>query len=205
MKKTLLPFLTLLSASVIVFNSCNQSKADGKMTEGVKPDDYGGYKTEVAYGEHLVTICGCHDCHSPKVMGPHGMMLDSSRLLSGHPAELPCPDVDRKVSETKGIISTNDLTAWVGPWGVSYTANLTPDPTGIGNWDEENFMVAIKLGKSKGIRSSRTLLPPMPWELFKNMSDKELRAIFAYLKSIRPIKNIVPAPDAPVMAMQSSS
>jgi hypothetical protein len=184
-------------ASSIFFASCNQSTATD--TPPAKPD-YGGYGSQVKYGEHLVTICGCHDCHTPKKMGPHGMELDSSLMLSGHPSQVPCPDVNRKEMQRKGVICTNDLTAWTGPWGTSYTANLTPDATGLANWDETNFLIAIKLGKYKGMESSRPLLPPMPWEIYRNMSDNELKAIFAYLKSVRPIRNIVPAPIAPALA-----
>lgn len=180
--------------------ACNQSKADGQRAETkIGNTDYGGFENQIKYGEHLVTICGCNDCHTPKKMGAHGPELDSSLLLSGHPSQIPCPDVDRKEMAVKGVICTNDLTAWVGPWGVSYTANLTPDPTGIGNWDETTFMTAIRMGKYKGIESGRNLLPPMPWEMIKNMTDNELKAVFAYLQSIPPVKNIVPSPEPPIL------
>lgn len=181
--------------------ACNQSKADGQRAETkIGNTDYGGFENQIKYGEHLVTICGCNDCHTPKKMGAHGPELDSSLLLSGHPSQMPCPDVNRKEMAVKGVICTNDLTAWVGPWGVSYTANLTPDPTGIGNWDETTFMTAIRMGKYKGIESGRNLLPPMPWEMIKNMTDNELKAVFAYLQSIPPVKNIVPSPEPPILA-----
>ena len=113
---------------------------------------------------------------------------------------MPAPDVDRKEMESKGLIVTQDLTAWVGPWGISYAANITPDATGIGSWQESNFITALREGKFKGMTSARNLLPPMPWQLFKEMSDDEIKAIFAYLKSIKPVKNIVPQPEPPVSA-----
>ena len=69
--------------------------------------------------------------------------------------------------------------------GISYTANLTSDATGIGNWKEQQFMYAIREGKFKGLAGSRTLLPPMPWEMYRHMTDGELKAIFAYLKTTR--------------------
>ncbi|MES2622214.1 MAG: c-type cytochrome [Bacteroidota bacterium] len=194
-------YSVVIISVVGILTACNQNKGDGTVTETTNAKvDYGGFESNVKYGEHLVTICGCNDCHTPKKMGANGMELDSSLLLSGHPSQTPCPDVDRKKMESKGVICTNDLTAWVGPWGVSYTANLTPDPTGIGNWDEATFMTAIRMGKFKGIESGRGLLPPMPWEMIKNMTDKELEAVFAYLKSIPPIRNIVPAPELPALA-----
>ena len=161
---------------------------------------YGGYASAEKWGEHLVLIGGCHDCHTPKKFGPQGMEPDMSRALSGHPAELPAPDVNRKEHEKKGLMTTNDLTAWVGPWGVSYTANLTPDATGTGAWKEEQFIYALRNGVYKGLPGSRPLLPPMPWQMIKLMTDGELKAIFAYLRTVPPIKNVVPAPLPPASA-----
>ena len=162
--------------------------------------DYGGFKSQVAWGGHLVQIIGCNDCHTPKKMTPQGPVPDESLLLSGHPSNRPAPDVNRKEMESKGLAVTNDLTAWVGPWGISYAANLTPDGTGIGNWDYPQFERAIREGKFMGSENGRQLLPPMPWQEFSNMTDGELRAIFAYLKSIKPIRNLVPTGEPPVSA-----
>ena len=85
------------------------------------------------------------------------------------------------------------LTTAVGPWGTSFAANLTPDETGIGNWSEAQFLKAIKEGKFKGMENTRPLLPPMPWTEYRNFPDEDLKAIFAYLKTIKPIDNVVPA------------
>lgn len=156
---------------------------------------------QIKRGEHLVLTSACHDCHTPKKMTDKGPVLDYARALSGHPANEPAPEVNRKEMEQKGLIVTSTLTAWVGPWGVSYAANLTSDATGIGNWTEKQFFTAIREGKYKGMENTRTLLPPMPWDMYKHMTDEELRAIFAYLKSTKPIKNVVPAPQPPVMAV----
>lgn len=161
--------------------SCSQPK-----------NNFGGFESQVKWGEHLVTICACNDCHTPKKMTQNGPELDMSLMLSGHPSKLPPIDVDRKEVESKGLAVTNDLTTWAGPWGVSYAANITSDQTGIGNWQESNFITAIREGKYKGISSARPLMPPMPWDQYKSMSDDELKAIFAYLKSTKPINNIVP-------------
>ncbi|HEY3387714.1 MAG TPA: c-type cytochrome [Saprospiraceae bacterium] len=187
-------------AMTVLLSQCTQSPSTAGETPYEVKATYGGYDTPEKWGEHLVTICGCHDCHSPKKMGPMGPEVDSTRLLSGHPAGLPPADIDRKLLESKGIIATDMLTAWIGPWGISYTANLTPDETGLGNWQESNFLTAIREGKLKGISTSRPLLPPMPWDMYKHMSDDELKAIFAYLKTVKPIKNIVPEPTPPAMA-----
>lgn len=156
--------------------------------------------TKVALGKHLVMIAGCHDCHTPKKMGPKGPELDMDRVLSGHPAQQPLPDLDRKELESKGVAATQGLTAWIGPWGVSFASNITSDATGIGNWSEEQFFRALREGKSKGISTNRQLLTPMPYEMFAHMTDEEISAIFAYLKSTNPIDNIVPQPLPPMSA-----
>jgi len=86
-----------------------------------------------------------------------------------------------------------DLTAAAGPWGVSFAANITSDQSGIGNWTEEGFIRAMREGKFKGIEGSRMLLPPMPWENFAKLTDEDIRAIYAYLKTTKPVYNVVPA------------
>jgi hypothetical protein len=88
----------------------------------------------------------------------------------------------------------SDLTTAVGVWGQSYAANLTSDATGIGNWKEEQFIKAIREGKFKGLDNTRPLLPPMPWFVYKNLTDDDLKSIFAFLKSTKPVKNVVPEP-----------
>lgn len=196
----------ILSAIIVIGSSCQQSKTaeqneSKNQKESLKPY-FSGYESQEKWGEHLVTIAGCNDCHTPKKMTPHGPDLDSSLLLSGHPAQMPPPDVNRKEMEKKGLAVTNTSTAWVGPWGISYSANLTSDATGIGNWEESGFIRAIREGKYKGIASSRSLLPPMPWPMYKNMTDGELKAIFAYLKSTEPINNSVPQIQPPISSAQ---
>ena len=95
-----------------------------------------------------------------------------------------------------------DLTAWSGPWGVSYTANLTPDEnTGIGSWSEQTFVGALRTGRHMGV--SRPILPPMPWQAFRNLNDEDLKSIYAYLRTIQPIHNRVPDPVEP--PVQTSS
>ena len=197
---TIALLLISIPTLVVVLSQCTKSPDTTSATPYEAKPTYGGYETQVQWGEHLVSICGCHDCHSPKKMGPMGPVIDSSRLLSGHPAGLPPVDLDRKAIESKFAAATDFMTAWIGPWGISYTANLTSDETGIGTWQESNFITAIREGKFKGISTSRPLLPPMPWEVYKNMTDDELKAIFAYLKSTKPIKNVVPEATPPVLA-----
>jgi hypothetical protein len=157
---------------------------------------------QIKRGKYIVHASACHDCHSPKVfvkMGPAMVPIpDTTKLLSGYPANVPLPEIPKGViaPDKWGAITTNDLTAWAGPWGVSFTRNLTPDvATGIGSWTEEMFIKAIRTGKHMG--EGRDILPPMPWTEYRNMTDADLQAIFAYLKSLPPIENAVPDPIAP--------
>lgn len=187
--------------SALSLTQCDQASGENKTSEKETSKlAFAGFESQVKWGEHLVTVSACHDCHTPKKMTDHGPDIDSSLLLSGHPSEMPLPKLDRKELESKGVTATSDLTSWIGAWGVSYTANLTSDATGIGNWKEEQFIYAIRNGTMKGLAGSRPMLPPMPWQMYRNMTDDELKAIFAYLKSTKPIHNIVPQPTPPALS-----
>jgi hypothetical protein len=151
----------------------------------------------VERGAYLVEIAGCNDCHTPKKFTPQGPVPDKSLLLSGHPHQATLPEIDpTKIGPGNWVRMNDHLTAFVGPWGLSYSANLTPDEqTGIGLWTEENFIQALRTGKHMGV--GRTILPPMPWFNLVSAEEADLKAIFAYLKSIKPIKNLVPSPATP--------
>ncbi|WP_336914823.1 c-type cytochrome [Runella sp.] len=131
-------------------------------------------------------------------MTPAGPEPDPQRLLSGHPAGDPLPPITDKHITAPGqwVLFSPDLTAAVDPWGTTFASNLTPDDTGIGPWTEAQFLKAIREGKSKGMDGTRPLLPPMPWMNIAKMTDEDLKAIFAYLKSLPPVKNVVPNPIA---------
>lgn len=193
--------LSILAVAAICFCSCSENKSAEEAATAEIPD-YWGYQTQAAWGEHLVTIGGCNDCHTPKLMTPQGPADDTSRLLSGHPADMPPPDVDRKQMESKGLVVTATFTAWVGPWGITYAANLTPHETGTGNWTEEQFIYAIKHNVSKGLPGARPLLPPMALMPVKLMTEDELKAVFAYLRTIKPIENVSVQPTPPALAAQ---
>ena len=144
----------------------------------------------VKRGEYLVSTMGCHDCHTPFKMGPNGPEPDMTRALSGHPEQIgPLPPAEGKGPWSWAGTDTN--TAYSGPWGISYTANLTPDQnTGLGIWTEDMFLKAIRTGRHMGV--SRPILPPMPWPVYRNATDADLKAIYAYLRTIKPIVNHVP-------------
>ena len=199
MKKLSVIAIVIIACCTFLLSQCNETKTTDTQNDAAIAKN-GGYSSPVKWGEHLVTVMSCGDCHTPKKMGPMGPEQDSSLGLSGHPAKMPPPDVDRKAMESKGLVVTNTLTAWVGPWGISYAANITSDTTGIGMWTEDQFIYCLRNGKFKGMEGSRTLLPPMPWQSFRYMTDDEMKAIFAYLKSTKPIMNLVPTAAPPMSA-----
>jgi hypothetical protein len=151
---------------------------------------------QIEKGRYLVQIMGCADCHAPKKMTAQGPIPDPDLGLSGHPAQIPVPLVSKDALANWVLFSPMSTLA-IGPWGASFSANLTPDITGIGNWTEAQFIVALTQGKSKGIVTSRPLLPPMPWQNYVDMKKDDLVAMFAYLKSCKPIDNLVPQPISP--------
>lgn len=171
--------------------STNETAAPNPPVAAVSPDSL------VKRGSYLVTTMGCDDCHSPKIMGPQGPALDRAHRLSGYPADRPVGKIDASVLKEGWTLFGPDLTSAVGPWGVSFAANITSDSTGIGAWSEAQFAKAMRHGKSKGLDNNRMLLPPMPWQNFKDLTDEDLSALFAFLKSTKPVRNAVPAPVPP--------
>ncbi len=151
----------------------------------------------VALGKYIVHTSGCDDCHTPKLFTNKGPVFDTTRSLSGFPQDEVMPEIDMNmIGPDKWVMTEKHLGAWVGPWGISYASNLTPDKaTGIGTLTEEMFMKIMREGKYMGV--GRPLLPPMPWEVYGKKTDEDLKAIYAYLMSIKPIRNEVPQPTPP--------
>jgi mono/diheme cytochrome c family protein len=213
MKKLSVIILLTMASAIFLFSKCNTSSGkkdttsmdstSADATPAAAVDSYGGFSTPEEWGHHIVTVADCGNCHTPKKMTAMGPVEDEALAFSGHPAAMPYPNVARKEMEANHLFYSNDLTSWVGPWGVSFSANITSDSTtGIGNWSEEQFMTCLRKGKYMGLDKARNLLPPMPWQAFGKMTDSELKAVFAYLKSTKPIRNIVPQPVAPLLAQK---
>lgn len=182
--------LLLVSAVAVGFPVVAAAQA----SPAAKPSKAKGSK-QVQRGQYLTTIAGCHDCHTPLAMGPQGPAPDMTKMLSGHPEGMQLPPAPAAVGPwITSFVATN--TAMAGPWGVSYAANLTSDKeTGIGNWTEKQFIQAMRTGKHMG--AGRPILPPMPWQNVAQMTDEDIKAVFAFLKSTPPIKNKVPEPQPP--------
>ena len=197
-RATVLCLTALAALSVtFVFLGCQQKTQQttsetqtSQSTEAMQAQD------PVARGKYLVTIGSCNDCHTPKLpqTGPLPE-ADMSRLLSGHPHDesLTAGPPPNKTWIWGG---NPGMTAFYGPWGLSFAANLSPDTTtGLGGWNEDMFIQTLRNGKHMG--TGRNLLPPMPWNWINQMTDEDLRAVFAYLKSIPAVHNEVPQPVPP--------
>ena len=184
--------VTLVMASMLVVG-CAEPAGEATVAEA----DQTAHEDLVARGEYLVMVGGCNDCHTPMIMGPNGPEFDTTRTLSGHPE-------DRYVGPEMTIPAEAGIWMWaphntsfVTPAGVAYAFNLTPDEnTGIGIWTEEIFIQTLRTGKHWGV--ARDILPPMPWFNYGKMPEEDLKAIWAYLRTLPPISNRVP--DAVPMA-----
>src|SRR5258706_4621547 len=111
-------------------------------------------------------------------MGPMGPAPDMDRMLSGHPAGSLEPT--GTLGKTDLVLAGPDFTAMKLQFGTVYTRNLTPDKTGLGEWTEEQFMKTIRTGRHQG--EGRALLPPMPWMVYAQMTDADLKAVWAFLR-----------------------
>ncbi|MBB5353515.1 mono/diheme cytochrome c family protein [Haloferula luteola] len=155
-------------------------------------------QTRLLHGEYLVKLGGCADCHTPKMMTPQGPADDPARRFAGHPSDIILQVPDADPSNPWGA-ATAGMTAWTGPWGVTFSANLTPDrETGIGSWSEEEFIQAFRTGRHRGV--GRPILPPMPWQPLAEAKKEDLQAIYAYLMSLPAVRNAVPDPLPPATA-----
>lgn len=181
----------LICLLVIILSGCK-----GKSRTDVQGNNSMTKEQLIRRGGYLVSSIGCGDCHSPKKVGPDGLVEIKSLMLSGYPSDAKLPPIDKKVLEQTWQLFNFESTAAAGPWGVSFAANITSDQSGIGSWPEEDFIRAMKQGKFKGMENARTLLPPMPWQDFANLTDDDVKAIYAFLITTTPVNNLVPAPIA---------
>ncbi len=185
----MLTLAAMAIAALLVFGCC------GKTAPAEKTED------PAVRGAYLVNLGGCNDCHSPKIFTAQGPIPDTTRLLAGHtpddtigayPAQIIGPT-------NWGGAFSNMMTAWAGPWGISFSANLTPAKIyGMWAYTDTTFIAAMRTGKHMG--TGQAILPPMPWQYMAKLTDDDLRAIFAYLQTLPPIDNMVPQPIPPPAA-----
>jgi hypothetical protein len=202
LKATILTSAVALGAFAVAANApdapitfgCEEPRAGGAGIVASSAED------KIARGRYLVTVAGCNDCHTPWMMGTQGPEPDMSRMLSGHPQDAKLAPAPKLPEGPWVVVADSTNTAWSGPWGVSYTANLTPDAeTGLGKWTLRNFADTIRTGRHLG--RGRAVLPPMPIRMYRNFTDQDLEAIFTYLRTIPPVKNRVPEPLPPASSV----
>jgi len=184
---------TLMVLAIAAFSGA-MLRAIGDEAQGVAGGAAQG-KARVDRGAYLVSMMGCNDCHTPWKMGPKGPEPDMTRALTGHPQDVALPPAPAPSGPWIWHGAATN-TAFAGPWGVSFTANLTPDKeTGLGSWTEEMFIATMRTARHQG--KGRPILPPMPVKMIGKATDEDLKSIFAYLQSLAPVKNKVPAPIEP--------
>jgi len=154
--RSLAPAASILAILALASTSCsNQAPSDGALAADTA--------ATAEHGAYLVTITGCHDCHTP---GTFYGEPDFQRALAG--SEL----------------------GWETPAGVAYAANLTPDPiTGIGAWSEADIVRALQSGKRP---DGTDIRPPMPWPNYAHLKPRDARSIALYLKSLVPVTHASP-------------
>jgi hypothetical protein len=171
---------------VVCFMGCQQTpqQTESVVEKATLKED------PISHGKYLVTALACNDCHTPFKMGPNGPEPDMTKMLSGHPESMPLPPPPETTGPWVWGGSASN-TAFYGPWGITYSPNLTPDQnTGMGIWTEDIFIKALRTGKHFG--TSRPIMPPMPWQSYSQLTDDDLKAMYAFLRTIPPIKNTVP-------------
>lgn len=199
MRLTNIVWTTAIIAAAILLTAVLSTATLGAADAGgTAPQAAQGTKQQqIARGKYLVGIMGCHDCHTPMKMGANGPEPDMARALTGHPEDAPMPPAPQLPPGPWGVTMALTGTAFSGPWGTSFTRNLTSDKeTGLGDWTVEEFIATMNTGRERG--KGRPVLPPMPVQSLKALSDADIRSLFAYLQSLPAIKNHVPQPIDPV-------
>ena len=119
--KDLMSFLSVfcLTWCLLSCEKQNASKevAPATVNENIETSNYGSFNSQIEWGEHLVFIADCNECHTPKKMTDKGPELDMSLMLSGHPADMPGIDVDRKDLGKKGNCCFCCFSRMGGPLG----------------------------------------------------------------------------------------
>jgi len=208
MKKLLYLYAVIFSFCLAFCTlSCNNAGEKSEKDETTGEAKTMSKEDMIKRGDYLVTVASCNDCHSPKIMTQMGPVPDSGKLLSGSPADNAFSPLNAKSLEPGNWMSmAPDITAFVGPWGVSYAANLTPDSaTGIGALSESAFINTLRTGKHFGDPNGRPILPPMPWQYISKMTDDDLKSVYAYLRSLPAVNNKVHAPVSPPDAMKMAA
>lgn len=134
-----------------------------KAQGGVRPPS----SDTVAYGRYLTTIAGCRECHTKQEKGK----ITGEPFAGGWEFHMPDGSIVR-------------------------SANITPDKaTGLGSWNADAFVNLFKSRLEQGLHGPKAaageMQTPMPWTMYGGMDTSDLRAIFAYLQSVKPVASTV--------------
>jgi hypothetical protein len=188
-------YFKLCLVACLLFSIYSCKEKEDEYAEKTENEEQGmTQEALVKRGEYLVNIIGCDHCHTPKIFTENGPVPDMDRRLMGFPATDSIAEINKDVlGPGKWMMMNGELTAFVGPWGVSFGANITSDDTGIGTWSYDQFKKAMTEGKYKGMENGRPIMPPMPWESFQMLEENDLKSIYEFLQTTKPIENVVPA------------
>lgn len=155
-------------------NSVGTSKADFPMNIIIntipQPADHQPLPDKsdvIAYGAYLTNAAACTECHTPQ---ENGAPIMSKYMAGGFPFQLP-------------------------GYGLVLSANITPSKSGIGSWTEDQFVDRFKYYGSEGYEphkvSAREFQSVMPWTMYAQMEEEDLRAIYNYLQTLEPVENVL--------------
>lgn len=191
MSKPQLTFVIFLVFGVFVWTSCSQSPTVTPVSVApVKVAPVGTpampAPNPVERGKYLVTAIGCGDCHTPH--DANGKPV-SGKELTGHWDSASLPDWNPDYAKKNiSMVMGADWTSYAGPWGVSIASNLTPDPdSGIGKMTADDLVKSWRTGKHWQV--DRDIMPPMPAGDFKNLTDDDIKAIYTYLMTLKPVNS----------------
>jgi len=136
--------------------------------QAYKPANEVDASDSITYGKYLVTIASCSDCHT---QSNQGKPLPGMEFAGGMEFQLPS--------------------------GIVRSANITPDEeTGIGSWDKDNFLDRFAYFRDEDAQNvpvdmNKDFNTPMPWLMYSRMTEKDLGAIYDFLRTVKPVKNTV--------------
>ena len=168
MRKIIAPAAILFAVvAAIYFTACSNKKSEPKATSS---ED--SVKKVVERGEYLTLhVTLCMDCHSKRDFSKFsGPIVPGTEGMGGEV-------IDQKLFDPMP--------------GTVYAKNITPDPeTGIGTWTDDELLRAMTQGINK---NGDTLFPIMPYANYNRMAKEDLLSIIAYIRTLKPIKNAIPA------------
>ncbi len=161
-----------------IFAFIGLATSSGSASAGTHPQE-----DLLAQGRYIATIAGCTSCHTPdkaEYQNPQALTFDQIKTLSF--------DANDALDTNKFLGGGRPFD--LGPAGVVYTLNLTPDEVnGLGNWTDEQIKIAMKTGlNAKG----ETLFPVMPYHVYNTMADSDVSAVVAFLRSVNAVDNQPP-------------